>query len=164
MSFAEVAKRDTFSLTPKMGKQTRADPRTPPPEPIMSRVIIPETACLAAPAAEHSKPHWRHGSQWRLGHSNSLSPQTPGTHRAPRGHRGHWLPAPRDPSGPGAPGKAPHQGPFLGWLLPDRPAGLAPRGWRACAAQLLRTQGAPEPLSCGPHHSTGSLGICPAQP
>lgn len=27
--FAEVAKRDTFSLTPKMGKQTRADPWEP---------------------------------------------------------------------------------------------------------------------------------------
>lgn len=54
----------------------------------MSRVIIPETACLAAPAAEHSKPRRRHGSQWRLGHSNSLSPQTPGTHRS------RWGPEP----------------------------------------------------------------------
>lgn len=33
----------------------------------MSRVTFPETACLATPAAEHSKPRRRHGSQWRHG-------------------------------------------------------------------------------------------------
>lgn len=128
----------------------------------MSRVTIPETACLAAPAAEHSKPRRRHGSQWRLGHSNSLSPQTPGTHRspvgagAPRGHQHSLLPTPNGPSGPGVLGKAPTRAP-LQTAPPCRPAGLGVEGPCCSGPQNSRGVRAPVLWSPSQHSVTWDL-------
>lgn len=135
----------------------------------MSRVIIPETACLATPAAEYRRPRRRHGSQWRQGHSNSLSPQTPGTHRspvgarAPRGHQGHRLPIPNEPQGPRVLAKAAPPGPLsLGLFLPDRQARISPWDQREPFLPLLNLS---QTVCCsGPQNSRETRAPVPVSP